>query len=324
LTHAGRQDIEARLWEDPFTAMRQVKGRSPRNGARKRSRTERIIRRAARIHRVPRQTGTCHFRLACDGPRRPVLRGRRGRRRSRYAVVSALLQSGGNPQARTRSAMSGRWKAALKALGGLAPELLLTSGSLRRQHRRHGKSEARRTEAGAQSARALGRRGGGIATAGARIERIVELLAVVVSLAVGDGGLEFAFQPMRKRRWRTACRNADCASSRQSHSPGQSCPGRPTRIPRRAVRTGRCVATLVRNAVIGPATSRRSKQSYVVSPVARIALERLAPILFVRCDGGTGRVKYATWSRKLGTHSAPPSFQASMRCRDSSRSVSSG
>ena len=29
LTHAGRQDIEARLWEDPFTAMRHVKGRSP-------------------------------------------------------------------------------------------------------------------------------------------------------------------------------------------------------------------------------------------------------------------------------------------------------
>ena len=27
--HAGRQDIEARLWEDPFVTMRHVKGRGP-------------------------------------------------------------------------------------------------------------------------------------------------------------------------------------------------------------------------------------------------------------------------------------------------------
>src|SRR5882672_10519630 len=27
--HAGRQDVEARLWEDPFTAIRGIKGEAP-------------------------------------------------------------------------------------------------------------------------------------------------------------------------------------------------------------------------------------------------------------------------------------------------------
>jgi len=126
LTHAGRQDIEARLWEDPFTAMRHVKGRSPEQRC-KESLEDRahhpdalrksIAYRADRGHAVSV--------LPVMVPGGPYFEDGEARRRSRYAVVFALLQSGWTPASEDKLGYIWTLESCAEApWARLAPELL--------------------------------------------------------------------------------------------------------------------------------------------------------------------------------------------------------
>jgi len=96
-SHAGRQDVEARLWQDPFAAMRHVKGRSPEDRCK-----EAIEDRGHHPGALHRSIANRARRsevsvLPVMVPSGPYFEDSEARRRSRYAVVSALLQSGWTP-----------------------------------------------------------------------------------------------------------------------------------------------------------------------------------------------------------------------------------
>ena len=126
LSHAGRQDIEARLWEDPFTAMRHVKGRFPEERCKEaledrahhpEALHKSIAYRADRGHAVSV--------LPVIVPGGPYFEDGEARRRSRYAVVFALLQSGWTPASEDKLGYVWTLESCAEApWARLAPELL--------------------------------------------------------------------------------------------------------------------------------------------------------------------------------------------------------
>src|SRR6266850_990291 len=126
LTHAGRQDIEARLWEDPFTAMRHVKGRSPEE--RCKEALEDRAHHPAALHgsieylAIQERAISVLPVMVLGGP---YFEDGEGRRRSRYAVVSALLQSGWEPSSEDKIGYVWTLESCIESpWGRLAPELL--------------------------------------------------------------------------------------------------------------------------------------------------------------------------------------------------------
>jgi hypothetical protein len=81
-SHAGRQDVEARLWEDPLGAIRHLQGSSP--GAR----CEEALKDKGR-------TDITVLPVLIQGG--PYFENGESRRRARYAVVTALLNTGWEP-----------------------------------------------------------------------------------------------------------------------------------------------------------------------------------------------------------------------------------
>jgi len=126
LTHAGRQDIEARLWEDPFTAMRHVKGRSPeercKESLKDRAHHPDALRKSI-AYRADR--GHAVSVLPVMVPGGPYFEDGEARRRSRYAVVFALLQSGWTPASEDKLGYIWTLESCAEApWARLAPELL--------------------------------------------------------------------------------------------------------------------------------------------------------------------------------------------------------
>jgi len=98
LVHAGRQDVEARLWEDPFTAIRGIKGETPGkrcDEAMKDREHHRLALRKSIENRTARGDAVSVLAVTVLGG--PYFEEGEARRRSRYAVVSALLQTGWEP-----------------------------------------------------------------------------------------------------------------------------------------------------------------------------------------------------------------------------------
>jgi hypothetical protein len=126
LTHAGRQDIEARLWEDPFTAMRHVKGRSPEERC-KESLEDRAHHPDALRKSIAYRAYAGHAVsvLPVMVPGGPYFEDGEARRRSRYAVVFALLQSGWTPASEDKLGYIWTLESCAEApWDRLAPELL--------------------------------------------------------------------------------------------------------------------------------------------------------------------------------------------------------
>jgi len=98
ILHAGRQDIEARLWQDPFSVMRGIAADSPKARCELANKDaehhyltlSKLIRR-----RVHREAVTV---LPVMVPGGPYFENGESRRRARYAVVTALLNSGWEPE----------------------------------------------------------------------------------------------------------------------------------------------------------------------------------------------------------------------------------
>jgi hypothetical protein len=99
IAHAGRQDVHARLWEDPFVVMRDVQGRQPAK------RCEESLGDTA--HHPATLTMAVQRALARQGagvivmpvfvPGGPYSQDSESRRRTRYATVMALLQAEWEP-----------------------------------------------------------------------------------------------------------------------------------------------------------------------------------------------------------------------------------
>jgi hypothetical protein len=97
VSHAGRQDVEARLWEDPFGAIRHIKGSSPD------ARCQEALRDKAH-YPYPLSERFASARKRANITVLPVLlqggphfENGESRRRARYAVVMALLNEGWDP-----------------------------------------------------------------------------------------------------------------------------------------------------------------------------------------------------------------------------------
>jgi hypothetical protein len=125
-SHAGRQDVEARLWQDPFAAMLHIKGRSPEDRCK-----EAIEDRAHHPGALHKSIANRTFRehavsvLPVMVPGGPYFEDSEARRRSRYAVVSALLQSGWTPSSEDKLGYVWTLESCAAAPGArLAPELL--------------------------------------------------------------------------------------------------------------------------------------------------------------------------------------------------------
>jgi len=98
VSHAGRQDVEARLWQDPFVAMRDVQGATPA------ARCEQAIGDAA--HHPSTLTSSIRYVQGREGrrdkvtvlpvfvPGGPYFEDGESRRRARYATVMALFKAG--------------------------------------------------------------------------------------------------------------------------------------------------------------------------------------------------------------------------------------
>jgi hypothetical protein len=95
--HAGRQDIEARLWEDPFVAMRHVKGRWPMERCAEAIADWAHHPSALAKSLLQKSSGRWITLLPVMVSGGPYFEDSEGRRRSRYAVVTALLNSGWRP-----------------------------------------------------------------------------------------------------------------------------------------------------------------------------------------------------------------------------------
>ena len=95
--HVGRQDVEARLWQDPFSALSPVSGQTPEDRCKaaiadKPHHLETLSRSVTR-----RKDSYEVTTLGVMLPGGPYFEDGEQRRRSRYAVVSALLNSGWTP-----------------------------------------------------------------------------------------------------------------------------------------------------------------------------------------------------------------------------------
>ncbi|HZF20224.1 MAG TPA: hypothetical protein VE008_11015, partial [Burkholderiales bacterium] len=126
LSHAGRQDIEARLWEDPFTAMRHVKGRSPEERCKEaledRAHHPDALHKSI-AYRAKREHAVSVLPVMVSGG--PYFEDGEARRRSRYAVVFALLQSGWTPASEDKLGYVWTLESCAEApWARLAPELL--------------------------------------------------------------------------------------------------------------------------------------------------------------------------------------------------------
>src|SRR5262245_33031749 len=97
ILHTGRQDIEARLWQDPFSVMRGITADSPKERCK-------LARKDAEHH--PASLSSLIKRKAEHAavtvlpvmvPGGPYFENGESRRRARYAVVTALLNSGWEP-----------------------------------------------------------------------------------------------------------------------------------------------------------------------------------------------------------------------------------
>ena len=98
IVHAGRQDVHARLWEDPFVVMRDVQGKQPAERC-----TEALGDTAhhpgtltATVRRALRQEATVVV-MPVFVPGGPYSQDSESRRRTRYAAAMALLQAGWEP-----------------------------------------------------------------------------------------------------------------------------------------------------------------------------------------------------------------------------------
>jgi len=95
---AGRQDVEARLWDDPFAVMRALKSQTP--AQRCSDAKNDLAHQAAALHgsiAYRTKRGLAVSVLAVMVPGGPYFEDAEARRRSRYAVVSALLEKGWTP-----------------------------------------------------------------------------------------------------------------------------------------------------------------------------------------------------------------------------------
>lgn len=98
VVYAGRQDVEARLWQDPFTAIRGIKGETAEkrcDEAKQDRQHQRLALRNSIAFRA--RNGDSISVLAVMLLGGPYFEEGEARRRSRYAVVSALLQTGWEP-----------------------------------------------------------------------------------------------------------------------------------------------------------------------------------------------------------------------------------
>jgi len=97
---AGRQDVEARLWQDPFTAIRGIKGETETAAKRCTAAKGDSEHWRLALHKsIAARTGNGHSIsvLAVMIPGGPYFEDGEARRRSRYAVVSALLHTHWEP-----------------------------------------------------------------------------------------------------------------------------------------------------------------------------------------------------------------------------------
>lgn len=97
MSHAGRQDVEARLWQDPFTVMQRAKGDTPeaRCEDAKKDDEHHPVTLANSIERRNRNSAVTVLPVLVPGG--PYFEDGESRRRARYAVVTALLNSGWEP-----------------------------------------------------------------------------------------------------------------------------------------------------------------------------------------------------------------------------------
>ena len=97
ISYAGRQDVEARLWQDPFTVMRRVKGETQqaRCAEAKDDREHHPNTLSELIARRSRYQAVTVLPVMVPGG--PYFEDGESRRRTRYAVVTALLNSGWEP-----------------------------------------------------------------------------------------------------------------------------------------------------------------------------------------------------------------------------------
>ena len=98
IVHAGRQDVHARLWEDPFIVMRDVEGKEPAKRCEEAGKDTAhhpgTLTRA--VERALRQDQTVVV-MPVFVPGGPYSQDSESRRRTRYATAMALLQAGWEP-----------------------------------------------------------------------------------------------------------------------------------------------------------------------------------------------------------------------------------
>ena len=97
LSHAGLQDVEARLWQDPFGAMRHLHDSTPGTRCDQALEDKRHSPYALskRIMRVNTRADITVLPVLLQGG--PYFENGESRRRARYAVVMALLNAGWEP-----------------------------------------------------------------------------------------------------------------------------------------------------------------------------------------------------------------------------------
>ena len=95
IVHAGRQDVHARLWEDPFVVMRDVQGRQPvkRCDEAMSDTAHHPATLTLAVQRTLRRQGNAVVVMPVLVPGGPYAQDSESRRRTRYATVMALLQA---------------------------------------------------------------------------------------------------------------------------------------------------------------------------------------------------------------------------------------
>jgi hypothetical protein len=106
-SHAGLQDVEARLWEDPFRAIRHIQGSTPGERCEKalgdtRQQPDAL---SKRIKFVGTHSKITILPVLIQGG--PYFENGESRRRARYAVVMALLNAGWEPSDEEKLATCG-------------------------------------------------------------------------------------------------------------------------------------------------------------------------------------------------------------------------
>ena len=99
IRHAGRQDVDARLWQDPFTVMQAAKARAGSDAGRCQGAINDVAHHPATLSKLLlRRTKTQAVTvLPVLVPGGPYFEDGESRRRARYAVTSALLNTGWEP-----------------------------------------------------------------------------------------------------------------------------------------------------------------------------------------------------------------------------------